>query len=152
MFDVGFSEICLVALVSLIVIGPEKLPQVARIAGFWLGKARHMIASVQQEIKEELYLEEVRQVLKEQSSLLDQINMEGSRLAQEAQQIQANLLGTAPSSHFNNATTSPDSSGSAPLPVISSTETSIQPEKSPLPTHAVSPKHPKSKQRRHGKK
>lgn len=78
MFDVGFWELCLIGLVSLLVIGPEKLPAAARVAGFWLGKTRNMVASVKAEIKEELQAEEMRQILKEHSgieeveSLLDQ--------------------------------------------------------------------------------
>jgi sec-independent protein translocase protein TatB len=69
MFDIGFWEICLIALVSLIVIGPEKLPKAARIAGFWVGKSRNMVASVKTEIKEELQAEEMRQMLKDQSGV-----------------------------------------------------------------------------------
>ncbi len=69
MFDVGFSELCLIALVSLLVIGPERLPKVARLAGFWLGKTRSMVASVKEEIKLELQAEELRQIFKEQSGL-----------------------------------------------------------------------------------
>jgi sec-independent protein translocase protein TatB len=69
MFDIGFWEICLVALVSLIVIGPEKLPKAARVAGFWVGKSRNMVASVKAEIKEELQAEEMRQILIQQSGV-----------------------------------------------------------------------------------
>jgi len=69
MFDVGFTELCLIALVSLLVIGPERLPKVARLAGFWLGKTRTMVAAVKEEIKLELQAEEMRQIFKEQSGL-----------------------------------------------------------------------------------
>lgn len=69
MFDVGFWELCLIGLVSLLVIGPEKLPKAARVAGFWVGKTRNMVASVKAEIKEELQAEEMRQILKEQSGI-----------------------------------------------------------------------------------
>jgi sec-independent protein translocase protein TatB len=71
MFDVGFWELCLVGLVSLLVIGPEKLPKAARLAGFWLGKTRTMVASVKAEIKQELQAEEMRQILQEQSTVED---------------------------------------------------------------------------------
>ena len=71
MFDVGFWEICVVGLVSLLVIGPERLPKAARIAGYWLGKTRNMVAAVKAEIKEELQAEEIRQVLREQAALED---------------------------------------------------------------------------------
>jgi sec-independent protein translocase protein TatB len=69
MFDIGFSELCLVALVSLLVIGPERLPRVARMAGFWIGKTRSIIASVKAEIREELHAEELRQALKQESGM-----------------------------------------------------------------------------------
>jgi sec-independent protein translocase protein TatB len=69
MFDIGFSELIMIGLVSLLVIGPERLPKVARIAGFWIGKTRNMVASVKAEIKQELHAEELRQILKEQSDL-----------------------------------------------------------------------------------
>ena len=59
----------MVGLVSLLVIGPERLPKVARIAGFWIGKTRNMVASVKAEIKDELQAEELRQIFKEQADL-----------------------------------------------------------------------------------
>ncbi len=67
MFDVGFWELCLVGLVSLLVIGPEKLPKAARVAGFWLGKTRNMLALAKAEMQQELQAEEMRQILKEQA-------------------------------------------------------------------------------------
>jgi len=71
MFDVGFWELCLIGLVSLIVIGPEKLPKVARIVGFWIGKTKNMVASVKSEIKEELQEEEIRQMLEKHPTVDD---------------------------------------------------------------------------------
>lgn len=69
MFEVGFSEICMVALVALLVIGPEKLPKVASMAGFWIAKSKRMLASVKQEISEEFQAEELRQSLKNQTGI-----------------------------------------------------------------------------------
>jgi sec-independent protein translocase protein TatB len=69
MFDIGFSELVMIGLVSLLVIGPERLPKVARLAGFWIGKTRSMVASVKAEIKQELQAEEIRQIMKEQAEL-----------------------------------------------------------------------------------
>lgn len=68
MFEVGFSELCMVALVALLVIGPERLPKVARLAGFWLGKTRAMVANVKAEISAELQAEEMRQLLQEHAN------------------------------------------------------------------------------------
>lgn len=71
MFDIGFWELTLVALVSLLVIGPERLPKVARLAGFWVGKARRMVSSVKQEIKQELYSDELIQSINDHSPAKD---------------------------------------------------------------------------------
>jgi Sec-independent protein translocase protein TatA len=49
MFDVGFWELVVIAVVALIVIGPERLPKAARVAGMWLGRARRTLASVKSE-------------------------------------------------------------------------------------------------------
>ncbi len=98
MFDVGFSELLLIGLVSLLVIGPERLPKVARLAGFWLGKTRSMVASVKEEIKLELQAEEMRQIFKEQSGLEDDCMDAGGRAMQgaiaEAQQMLDETSGT----------------------------------------------------------
>lgn len=69
MFEVGFSEILMVGLVALLVIGPEKLPKVARMAGFWLAKSKRMVASVKQEIHEEFQAEELRQSLQNKTGI-----------------------------------------------------------------------------------
>lgn len=74
MFDVGFSELLMVGLISLLVIGPERLPKVARIAGFWLGKARSTVANVKAEIQHELHMEEMRQLMDQQHSIADQLH------------------------------------------------------------------------------
>ena len=84
MFDVGFWELCMVGLISLLVIGPERLPKAARIAGFWLGKSQRVIATVKQEIKQEFREEELRQLIKEQASVKEfkQLHKEVNSVAQ----------------------------------------------------------------------
>ena len=71
MFEIGFSELVMIGLVSLIVIGPERLPKVARMVGFWIGKSRAMMANVKAEIQYELHEEELRQLLNEQVNLTE---------------------------------------------------------------------------------
>ncbi len=65
MFDVGFSEIFLIAVVALIVLGPEKLPRAARFAGFWVAKARAQWHSVKSEFEQDLAADELKRSLQE---------------------------------------------------------------------------------------
>jgi sec-independent protein translocase protein TatB len=69
MFEIGFWELVMVGAVALIVVGPERLPGLARTAGLWLGKARRMIADVKAEVDRELHLEEIKQTLRQQADL-----------------------------------------------------------------------------------
>jgi len=67
MFDVGFFELLLISVVALLVIGPERLPKVARTAGLWIGRGRKMISSVKADIEKELKAEELKRILEEQA-------------------------------------------------------------------------------------
>ena len=65
MFDIGFFELCLIAIIALLVIGPEKLPRVARTVGLWIGKAQGMVKTVKYEIDEQLRAEELKQSIQQ---------------------------------------------------------------------------------------
>jgi len=65
MFDVGFSEIALVAVVALLVLGPERLPRVARTAGALVRRARASWQNVRSEIERELAAEDLRKSIEE---------------------------------------------------------------------------------------
>lgn len=67
MFDMGFWEMVVIGIVALVVIGPERLPKVARIAGLWIGRARRTMASVQDEIRRELKADELKEILDKQA-------------------------------------------------------------------------------------
>ena len=54
MIDVGFWEVAMIGVLALIIIGPERLPGVARTAGVWMGKARRMMNDIKTDIKSEL--------------------------------------------------------------------------------------------------
>ena len=68
MFDVGFWELTVIAVVALLVIGPERLPKVARTAGHWLGRGRRFVASVKADIDKEIQAEELKRILDEQAA------------------------------------------------------------------------------------
>lgn len=61
-FDIGFSELVVIGLVALIVIGPEKLPRVARTVGHLIGRLQRYVADVKSDINREVELEELRKM------------------------------------------------------------------------------------------
>lgn len=67
MFDVGFWELSIIAVVALIVIGPERLPKVARTAGHWIGRGRRFVANVKADIDKEIKADELKQILEQQA-------------------------------------------------------------------------------------
>ena len=60
MFDVGFSEVLLIAVVALLVLGPERLPKAARFTGLWVRRARSQWDSVRTELERELAAEDIK--------------------------------------------------------------------------------------------
>lgn len=62
MFDVGFSELVLIGVVALLVLGPERLPKLARDVGRWVGRARRYMNHVREEIDREVELSELRRL------------------------------------------------------------------------------------------
>ena len=79
MFDVGFSEILIIAVVALIVLGPERLPKAARLAGLWVRKARAQWYSVKAELERELLDEELKRSLKGSMTELQQQMQSGQQ-------------------------------------------------------------------------
>ena len=62
MFDIGFSELLVIGLVALIVIGPERLPRVARTVGHLLGRLQRYVSDVKADINREIEIEELRKM------------------------------------------------------------------------------------------
>jgi sec-independent protein translocase protein TatB len=62
MFDIGFSELLVIGIVALVVIGPEKLPRVARTVGHLAGRLQRYVADVKADINREIELEELRKM------------------------------------------------------------------------------------------
>jgi sec-independent protein translocase protein TatB len=69
MFDIGFWEIIFILVITLLVVGPERLPKIARTAGLWVGKMRSFVASVKADIDQELAAEELKKTLAKQASV-----------------------------------------------------------------------------------
>ncbi len=67
MFDIGFWELFVVLVIALLVIGPERLPAMARKAGLWVRKIRGFMSSVKEDIDREFATEELKRIVKEQA-------------------------------------------------------------------------------------
>jgi len=64
-FDIGFSELLVIAIVALVVLGPERLPKAARFAGLWVRRARNQWDSVKQELERELQAEDIKRQMQD---------------------------------------------------------------------------------------
>lgn len=67
MFDIGFWELAMIAVIALLVVGPERLPRLARTAGIWFGKIRGFVANVKADVERELRAEELKRIVEEQA-------------------------------------------------------------------------------------
>lgn len=96
MFDIGFSELLLVLIVGLVVLGPQRLPIAIRTVMGWVRTIRGLAANVQNELAQELKLQELKDSIKKAeelnlSSLSPELSKTVEELKQSAQQMQANL-------------------------------------------------------------
>lgn len=63
MFDIGFSELLLIAAVALVVMGPQRLPQAMRTLALWWGRARQMFGNLRRDLENEVGMDDIRRQL-----------------------------------------------------------------------------------------
>ena len=96
-FDFGLWEIAIIGIITLIVVGPDKMPGLARKAGLYAGKFKKFISKIKTDINDELKADELKkqlsfkdddlslsQTLKEAKSSIDEIKQEGRKLAKSS--------------------------------------------------------------------
>ncbi len=88
MFDVGFLEVLVIGVVALIVIGPEKLPAVARTVGGWVGKVQRFVRGVKSDFANELKSGDLQKIIGDQN---DQINELRSLVNNARQELKAGV-------------------------------------------------------------
>ncbi|MBT5388942.1 MAG: twin-arginine translocase subunit TatB [Porticoccaceae bacterium] len=71
MFDIGFSELLVIAVITLIVMGPERLPETVRTIGLWVGRLKQMLSSARNELDREVGMGEVRRQLHNEKIMRD---------------------------------------------------------------------------------
>ena len=90
MFDVAFSELVVIAIVALIVIGPEKLPKVARTLGLLVGRMQRYVATVKADIDNEMQLEDLRKLQQDMQQRMTQAQVE---IGSETKHIEQSIAG-----------------------------------------------------------
>lgn len=126
MFDVGFSELLIIAVVALLVLGPERLPKAARFAGLWMRRARAQWYSVKAEFERELASEEMKRSLK--NPLAD---LQPQMQALEAD-VRKELDGLDPTKPAMRAETRPTEAPPIEAPPIEATPPEPSADKPPL--------------------
>lgn len=100
MFDIGFSEIVVIAVVALIVIGPERLPKTARTLGHLFGRLQRYVADVKADINREMQLDELKKLQQEVRSAATEIE---SSVTSAARDVETGVRGVE--SELNAAAT-----------------------------------------------
>ena len=107
MFDIGFTEVTLIAVIGLLVIGPERLPRVAREIGLWVGRLRRYVAQVRADIEREVRADELRELVNKPAQDLKQAIKDTEKtIKEEEKKLEKDL---SPESGTANA--APKSSG-----------------------------------------
>jgi len=118
MFDIGFSELLVIGVVALIVIGPEKLPRLARTLGHLAGKLQRYVSDVKADINREIELEDLKKMRDSMqqaaSSFQSDITSEVSKTEAELQKAADELNKTT--AEINRSLDSAASSGETPAP------------------------------------
>jgi sec-independent protein translocase protein TatB len=84
MIDLGVSKLALIAVVALVVVGPERLPKVARMAGNLFGRAQRYMADVKSEVNRQMEMEEFKKFREESASALKEVENSIHSVANEA--------------------------------------------------------------------
>jgi sec-independent protein translocase protein TatB len=108
MFDIGFTELLLIGLVALFVLGPERLPGAVRTAGLWIGRAKRSFANIKSEVEREIGADEIRRQL------------HNERILDLEREMKQSIMPSSPSTNSpspQSATPPPDAGNlSAPSP------------------------------------
>jgi len=88
MFDVGFSELMVIAAVALVVIGPERLPKVARTAGLLLGRLQRYVSDVKSDINREMQLDELKKL---QQQMTEQVSSMEASVTHEMREVESSV-------------------------------------------------------------
>lgn len=134
MFDIAFSELVVILLVALIVIGPERLPKVARTMGLLFGRLQRFVTNVKNDITNDMAIEEARKlhdnIIKEAAAVEHAVQEDGRALQQQILQAQHQQLP-------EQASAAAPVAGTGETPVAA--QTAAAGEQAPVATPAAAP-------------
>ena len=100
MFDISFFELLMIAIVALLVLGPERLPKAARFAGLWVRRARAQWYSVKSELENELAADELKRSLQQTQASLrevqDELQRSGESVRRELESVGRDVQSAVP--------------------------------------------------------
>ena len=125
MFDISFGELMVIGVVALVVIGPEKLPKVARTDGALVGRAQRYVNNVKADIHREVNLSELKQVQSDLTSAAEHFQQSMQKEITEAQQSVAQVATEA-----QHAVTAPSAPPVTPPAIPAATSAAAPPPSS----------------------
>lgn len=144
MFDMGFTELMIIGIVALIVIGPERLPGVARTAGKYLGKLRRFMTDVKADVESELRADELREMLSKQQDEIQSLKEVVGDVAKEVDadvgNMEAEIDRAAEEYQKKAAETGKSWTDEINQPVPDEQKSGAEPEAEPAKNKETSPK------------
>ena len=136
MFEIGFAELFLLGVIALLVVGPDRLPALARTVGVWVGRAQRLVGQVRADIEREVRADELRKAAKEYSptGMIGDMRKEVEDFASEVSKpvdLDAEKTESAKSDTSDTAPTAPTST-----PASDAADTSTAPESEPAEPEA----------------
>ena len=89
MFDIGFTELLVIALVALVVLGPERLPHAIKVTAMWIGRIKRSFNSVKDEIEREIRVDDIRRDLHN-----DEVMEELRKAREKAEKMRSSVVDT----------------------------------------------------------
>ncbi|WP_213662033.1 Sec-independent protein translocase protein TatB [Stutzerimonas stutzeri] len=133
MFDIGFTELLLVGLVALVVLGPERLPGAVRTAGLWVGRLKRSFNNIKAEVEREIGADEIRRQLHNERILDLEREMKQS-IMPPASTSGSSAASTAAAAPVAEAVASPPAAAPTPEPAKPAESAPVsRPDRSPEP-------------------
>ncbi len=132
MFDLGLTELMVVGVVALVVIGPERLPKVARTAGLLLGRLQRYVSDVKSDINREIQLDELKNM---QKQMTEQVTNLQASVTHEMREVESSVNKAVEPPAADAAVSPAPTSDAVPA---AGTQSATTPE--PLPVAAETPK------------